>query len=64
MNQNNLIEEDKNSVTVKAGNKIIERTVEQVVSNAKTIQKFKFRHRCESSVKRDRINGIYVSSLT
>ena len=57
MNQNDLIEEDKNSVTVKAGNKIIERTVEQVISNAKTIQKFKFRHRYQSSGRHERLEG-------
>lgn len=43
INQSESPEEDKYSVTVKAGNKIVERTVEQVITNTKTFQRFQFK---------------------
>ena len=41
-------EEDKYSVTVKAGNKVIEKTEEQVIQNAKTIRKIMIRGKVEN----------------
>lgn len=36
-------EEDKYSITVKAGNKVIEKTEDQVFQNAKTIRRIKIK---------------------
>ena len=52
INQSDNQEEDKYSITVKAGNQIVEKTVEQVITNAKTIQKINFKGKMNMSESR------------